>query len=185
MLPLQNEPNVIIARIQKDNIHETLEHIEKSWKKINPSSPFLFGFFDNRLQEMYQGEVRISHLFEYFTVIAIFIASLGLLGLSSFSIQRKTKEIGIRKAVGAPVSSILILLTKDFVRWVLIAFVIACPIAWFSMDQWLENFAYKTNLNWWIFASAGLLALLVAIFTVSFQTLKASLRNPVDSLRYE
>jgi ABC-type antimicrobial peptide transport system permease subunit len=185
MLPLQNEPNVIIARIQKDNIHETLEHIEKSWKKINPSSPFLFGFFDNRLQEMYQGEVRISHLFEYFTVIAIFIASLGLLGLSSFSIQRKTKEIGIRKAVGAPIYSILILLAKDFVRWVLIAFVIACPIAWFSMDQWLENFAYKTNLNWWIFASAGLLALLVAIFTVSFQTLKASLRNPVDSLRYE
>lgn len=185
MLPLQNEPNVIIARIQKDNIHETLEHIEQSWKKINPSSPFLFGFFDNRLQEMYQGEVRISQLFEYFTVIAIFIASLGLLGLSSFSIQRKTKEIGIRKAVGAPVSSILILLTKDFVRWVLIAFVIACPIAWFSMSQWLENFAYKTNLSWWIFASAGLLALLVAIFTVSFQTLKASLKNPVDSLRYE
>ena len=134
---------------------------------------------------MYQGEVRVSKLFRYFTFIAIFIASLGLLGLSSISIQRKTKEIGIRKAVGAPVGSIVFLLTKDFVRWVIIAFVLACPVAWYSMQQWLENFAYKTSLNWWIFAASGLLALLVALITVSIQTIKASLQNPVDSLRYE
>lgn len=185
LLPLQNEPNVIIARIQKDNIHATIERIEQSWKKINPTSPFSFGFFDDRLEDMYQGEVRVSQLFRYFTAIAIFIASLGLLGLSYFSIQRKTKEIGIRKAVGAPVSSILILLTKDFVRWVLLAFVIACPIAWYSMSLWLENFAYRTSLSWWIFALSGLLALIVALLTVSFQTVKASLQNPVDSLRYE
>jgi putative ABC transport system permease protein len=108
-----------------------------------------------------------------------------LLGLSSFSIERKTKEIGIRKVVGAPISSIVFLLTKNFVRWVIIAFVVACPIAWYFMQQWLENFAYKTNLNWWIFGLAGILALAVALFTVSFQTIKASLRNPVDSLRYE
>ena len=185
MIPLQGEPNVIITRIQKDNIHETIASIEETWKKINPSSPFSFGFFDDRLESMYRGEVRVSKLFRYFTAVAIFIASLGLLGLSSFSIQRKTKEIGIRKVVGAPVTSILFLLTRDFVRWVLIAFIFACPLAWYSMQQWLENFAYKTSLSWWIFGAAGLLALLVAIFTVSFQTLKASLRNPVDSLRYE
>jgi len=185
MIPIQDDPNIIIARIQKDNIHETVESIEQVWKKINPSSPFSFGFFDDRLESMYQGELRISKLFRYFTTIAIFIACLGLLGLSSFSIQRKTKEIGIRKVVGAPVKSIIFLLTKDFVRWVFIAFILACPVAWYSMDQWLENFAYKTSLSWWIFGIAGILALLIAIFTVSFQTLKASLRNPVDSLRYE
>lgn len=185
LLPLQNEPNVIIARIQKENIHETIEKIGQVWKKINPTSPFSFGFFDDRLEQMYKGEVRISKLFKYFTLIAIFIASLGLLGLSSFSIERKTKEIGIRKALGAPVFSIVMLLTKDFVKWVILAFIIACPIAWYSMHQWLQNFAYKTNLNWWIFAASGLLALFIALFTVSFQTLKASLRNPVDSLRYE
>lgn len=185
ILPLQNEPNVIIARIQKDNIHETIESIEETWKKINPTSPFSFGFFDDRLQDMYRGEVRVSKLFRYFTAVAIFIACLGLLGLSSFSIQRKTKEIGIRKAVGASVSSIVILLTRDFVKWVLLAFIFACPIAWYTMQQWLENFAYKTELSWWIFASSGLLALCVALFTVSIQTVKASLKNPVDSLRYE
>ena len=185
LLPLQNEPDVIIAKIQKDNIHATIESIEQVWKKINPTSPFSFGFFDDRLESNYQGEVRISKLFRYFTAIAIFIASLGLLGLSSFSIQQKTKEIGIRKVVGAPIGSILVLLTRDFVRWVIIAFVLACPIAWYTMQQWLENFAYKTNLNWWIFVASGLLALFVALFTVSFQTIKASLKNPVDSLRYE
>ena len=185
LLPLQNEPNVIIARIQKDNIHTTIERIEQAWKKTNPASPFSFGFFDDRLESNYQGEVRISILFRYFTFIAIFIASLGLLGLSSYSIQRKTKEIGIRKVVGAPIGSILVLLTRDFVRWVIIAFVIACPIAWYTMQQWLENFAYKTNLNWWIFVASGLLALFVALLTVSFQTMRASMKNPVDSLRYE
>jgi ABC-type antimicrobial peptide transport system permease subunit len=185
LLPLQNEPNVIIAKIQKDNIHTTIEKIEEAWKKINPASPFSFGFFDDRLESNYRGEVRISKLFRYFTFIAIFIASLGLLGLSSFSIQRKTKEIGIRKVVGAPVSSILVLLTRDFVRWVMIAFVLACPIAWYTMQQWLKNFAYKTSLEWWIFVASGLLALFVALFTVSFQTIRASLKNPVESLRYE
>lgn len=185
LLPLQDDPNVIIARIQKDNIHGTIERIEDSWKKINPTSPFSFGFFDDRLEQMYQGEVRVSMLFRYFTFIAIFIACLGLLGLSSFSIQRKTKEIGIRKVVGAPVSSIVVLLTKDFVRWVLLAFLIACPVAWYSMQLWLENFAYKTNLSWWIFALSGLIALVVSLVTVSFQTIKASMQDPVDSLRYE
>lgn len=185
LLPLQDAPSIIMARIQKDNIHATIEQIEKVWKSMNPSSPFTFGFFDDRLDSMYQDEVRISKLFRYFTIIAIFIASLGLLGLSSFSIQRKTKEIGIRKAVGAPIGSILFLLTKDFVRWVIIAFILACPVAWYAMQQWLENFAYKTSLNWWIFAVSGLLALIIALVTVSVQTFKASLQNPVDSLRYE
>jgi len=185
LLPIQNEPNLIIARIQKDQIHETIERIEATWKSINPTSPFSFGFFDDRLQQMYQSEVQISLLFRYFTAIAIIIACLGLLGLSSFSIQQKTKEIGIRKVVGASVNNIVLLLTRDFARWVVVAFIIACPVAWYVMHQWLQNFAYKTALNWWMFAIAGILALSVAIFTVSFQTVKAAIRNPVDSLRYE
>jgi ABC-type antimicrobial peptide transport system permease subunit len=185
LLPLQNEPDVIIVRIQGEKIHEIITEIEQVWKRINPSSPFSFGFFDNRLEQMYRSEVRISKLLGYFTGIAIFIASLGLLGLSSFSIQRKTKEIGIRKVVGASVNHIVILLVRNFTWWVFISFLLACPVAWYVMNQWLQNFAYKTSLDWWMFALAGLLALFIALFTVSYHTTKAALKNPVDSLRYE
>lgn len=185
LLPLAGDPNVIIARIQSDNIHQSIESIEKVWKNINPASPFTFGFFDDRLEEMYLSEVRISKLFKYFTAIAIFIACLGLLGLSSHAIQRRTKEIGIRKVAGASRGNIVLLLIRDFTRWVIAAFVLACPIAWYAMHMWLQNFAYKTNLSWWIFISAGVMAVSVALFTVSYQTFKAASRNPVDSLRYE
>jgi putative ABC transport system permease protein len=166
-------------------IHETITQIEQVWKRINPTSPFSFGFFDNRLEQMYRSEVRISKLFRYFTAIAILIASLGILGLSSFSIQRKTKEIGIRKVVGASVNHIVVLLIRNFTRWVFLSFILACPIAWYVMNQWLENFAYKTNLDLWMFLLAGMIALFVALLTVSYQTIKAALRNPVESLRYE
>jgi len=175
LLPLQDKPNVIIARIQNEQIHETIAQIEK----------LSFGFFDDRLQEIYQPEVRISKLFRYFTAIAIFISCLGLLGLASFSIEQQTKAIGIRKALGASVNNIVFLLTRDFAKWVIVSFVIACPVAWYAMHQWLQNFAYKTDLTWWMFVVAGILALAVALLTVSFQTLKAAMKNPVDSLRYE
>ncbi|MFC2123960.1 FtsX-like permease family protein, partial [Bacteroidota bacterium] len=185
LLPLQDDPNVFIVRIQAENIHQTIENVEQVWKEINPVSPFIFGFFDERLEQMYQSEMRISKLFKYFTAIALFIACLGLLGLSSYSIQRRTKEIGVRKVVGASVRRIVLLLSKEFTRWIFISFLIACPVSWYIMNMWLENFAYKTVLSWWIFVVAGLMALLIAIFTVGFQTINAALKNPVDSLRYE
>jgi ABC-type antimicrobial peptide transport system permease subunit len=185
LLPLQDDPNVFIVRIQAENIRQTIDNVELVWKKINPVSPFIFGFFDDRLEQMYQSEVRISKLFKYFTAIALFIACLGLLGLSSYSIQRRTKEIGVRKVVGASVRQVVLLLSKEFTRWIFISFLIACPVSWYVMNMWLQNFAYKTVLYWWIFVVAGLMALLIAIITVGFQTINAALKNPVDSLRYE
>ena len=124
-------------------------------------------------------------LYVYFTIIAIFIACLGLFGLALNSTQQRVKEISIRKINGAKISEVLMMLNKDFVKWVVIAFVIATPIAYYAMNKWLENFAYKTSLSWWIFALAGLLALGIALLTVSFQSWKAATKNPVESLRYE
>ena len=124
-------------------------------------------------------------IFSYLTIIALVISCLGLYGLASHFITNRTKEIGIRKVNGAKVSEVMTLLNKDFIKWVVIAFVIAAPIAWFAMNKWLENFAYKTNLSWWIFALAGMLAIGIALLTVSWQSWKAATRNPVEALRYE
>ena len=122
---------------------------------------------------------------KYFTLLTIIISGMGLFAMSLFYIQQKSKEIGVRRVNGAEISEILILLNKDFVKWVIMAFVIACPIAYYAMSKWLESFAYKTELSWWIFALAGVLALGIALITVSWQSWKAATRNPVEALRYE
>jgi putative ABC transport system permease protein len=134
---------------------------------------------------VYKTEILQARLLSVFTLLSVFICSMGLLGLSLLISQQRTKEIGIRKVNGARVSEILAMLNRDFVKWVAIAFVIATPIAYFAMNKWLENFAYKTSLSWWIFALAGLLALGIALLTVSFQSYKAATKNPIESLRYE
>jgi putative ABC transport system permease protein len=134
---------------------------------------------------VYKTEILQARLLSVFTLLSVFICSMGLLGLSLLISQQRTKEIGIRKVNGARVSEILSMLNRDFVKWVAIAFVIATPIAYYAMNKWLENFAYKTELNWWIFALAGLLALGIALVTVSFQSWKAATKNPIESLRYE
>ena len=136
-------------------------------------------------QKVYKSELLQAKLLSVFTVIALFICSIGLFGLALIITQQRTKEIGVRKVNGAKVSEILILLNKDFVKWVAIAFILACPIAYYAMNKWLENFAYKISLSWWIFVLAGLLALGIALFTVSLQSFKAARRNPVEALRYE
>ena len=118
-------------------------------------------------------------------ILSIFIAVLGLFGLSLFVLDQRTKEIGVRRVNGAKISEVMVMLNKDFVKWITIAFVIATPIAWYAMNRWLENFAYKTELSWWIFALAGLMALAIALLTVSWQSWKAATRNPVEALRYE
>ena len=134
---------------------------------------------------MYQKEKRLSEIYIIFTMIAFTISSIGLFAISLYDTRRRKKEIGVRKVNGAKVSEVMILLSSDFIKWVLIAFLIATPLAWYAMHKWLENFAYKTELSWWIFALAGLLALGIALLTVSWQSWKAATKNPVESLRYE
>ena len=185
IMPLFNNPNYIIVRINPQNFMTTIDEIKKSWVKVLPQSSCEIQFFDDKLEAMYNSEIKISGLFKYFSFIAIFISSIGLFGLSLFIIERRKKEIGIRKVNGAKIGEVMLLLNQDFIRWVVIAFVIACPIGWIVMHKWLENFAFKTTLSWWVFAIAGALALIIALLTVSYQSYKAASRNPVESLRYE
>ena len=167
------------------NLPQTLDYIKNIWIENNPGIPFEVHFLDQDYEALYKKDKRIAGMLNLFTILAVFIGCLGLFGQAVISSMNKIKEIGIRKVNGAKISEILSLLNKDFVKWVVIAFVIASPVAWYSMNKWLENFAYKTNLSWWIFALAGLLALGIALLTVSFQSWKAATRNPIESLRYE
>jgi len=176
---------VIAVRVNTQNLPETMDFLKRTWNKTEGTSPFNYSFTDELLEKIYQTDIRFSKTIGLLSVIAIVIASLGLLGLSLFMSRQRTKEIGIRKVNGAKISEIMAMLNKDFVIWVVIAFVIAIPIAYYAMNKWLENFAYKTELSWWIFALAGLLALGIALLTVSWQSWKAATRNPVEALRYE
>jgi putative ABC transport system permease protein len=168
-----------------NSLHTTIQKIESAITELSPSFPVEINFFDQAIENMYQSELQFQRTFSLFAICAIIICCLGILAMSLFSCQRRIKEIGIRKVNGARVSEVMTMLNKDFVRWVAIAFVVATPIAYFIMNKWLENFAYKTELSWWIFALAGLLALGIALFTVSWQSWKAATRNPVEALRYE
>lgn len=185
LLPLTENPSFLIIRINPTGFAQTINKIKASWAAIVPQTTCEVGFFDDKLADMYHSEMKISSLFKYFSFIAIFISCIGLFGLSMFVIGRRNKEIGVRKVNGAKIGEVMVLLNRDFVRWVIIAFVIALPIAYYAMNRWLENFAYKTALSWWIFAMAGILALGVAILTVSWQSWRAATRNPVEALRYE
>jgi putative ABC transport system permease protein len=187
-LLITNNPETIMTmnvRISSNNRAETLKFIRDTYRKHRQDRGFSYQFFEDMLQERYLGEIRMKNITIAFTIIGIVISSLGILGMAMFSISRRFKEIGIRKVNGATIAEILLLLNKDFVKWVAIAFVIATPIAWYAMNKWLQNFAYKTELSWWIFALAGLLALGIALLTVSWQSLRAATRNPVEALRYE
>ncbi|GAB4022644.1 ABC transporter permease [Spirosoma koreense] len=168
-----------------ESIQAALATIEKSWKATFPNRLFEYQFLDRTLAQAYQNETRTAQLIETSTLIAVLIACLGLFGLATFTAEQRTKEIGVRKVLGASVSSIIALITKDFLKLVLIATVIAAPIAWYAMSQWLQNFEFKTEISWWIFALTGLLMAIIALLTVSFQSIKAALMNPVKSLRSE
>jgi putative ABC transport system permease protein len=169
----------------KDNIATALAHLEKTWKTYLPEVPFDYNFLDEKFQQLYLSEQRQGTLFTVFSGIAVFIACLGLLGLSSFSISQRIKEIGIRKVLGASTTGLVRLLSVDFLRLIGLAALIAFPIAWFAMHNWLSDFAYRISIQWWVFGLAGLLAAVVALVTISFQALKAALSNPVKSLRSE
>jgi putative ABC transport system permease protein len=175
----------MLIRVRSGKLAETTAYIQKVWQKFFPDRPFSYSYVDDRLEQLYKNEERLGQLFGCFSLLAIFISCLGLVGLVAFAVERRTKEIGIRKILGASVGHILLLLSKEFVWLVCFAFVIAVPIAWYAVHQWLQIFAYRIDIEWWIFALAGLLALLIALITVSFQALKAALANPVKSLRSE
>ena len=164
---------------------ETINLMKKTAKKYLPNTIFDYEFFDQRLKTAYRSEIRFSNSVSLLTVLSILIAVLGLLGVSYFSSLLRIKEIGVRKVNGARISEVMTMLNQDFVKWVMIAFVMATPIAYYAMHKWLENFAYKTTLSWWVFALAGLLALGIALLTVSWQSWRAATRNPVEALRYE
>ncbi|MBD0257256.1 MAG: FtsX-like permease family protein, partial [Cytophagales bacterium] len=158
---------------------------EKLWKTFNPAYPFEYHFMDDSYDRMYRADQRTGTLFDCFAAVAILISCLGLFGLATHTAQRRVKEIGIRKVLGASVANLVALLSKDFLRLVLAAFVLAVPVAWYAMDRWLQNFAYRISVGWWVFAMAGAAAVTIALLTVSFQSIKAALANPVQSLRSE
>ena len=175
----------ISFRLNSDDITGTINRIQSKWRSMAAEQPFTYTFMDESFDQMYRAEQRIGNIFISFAILAIFIACLGLFGLSAFMAEQRTREIGIRKVLGASVSNIVAMLSKDFLKLVLIATVIAFPIAWWGMSKWLEDYAYRTEISWWIFALAGVIAVLIALATVSFQAFRAAVSNPVDSLKIE
>ncbi len=175
----------LLVKLNTNDISETLASIENSWKKVADNLPFEYEFLDASYDALYQKEAKVGSLILVLSIISILISSMGLFGLSLFFVERKTKEIGIRKVLGASASKIFIILTTSFTKWIVIANLITWPIGYYIMAGWLENFAYKTTLGWWIFAIAGIIAFLLAIITISYQSVRAALLNPVKSLRTE
>jgi putative ABC transport system permease protein len=167
------------------DIPGTLEKIRATWQALSPNSAFDYFFLDESLRSEYKGEEKLREIFVYFSLLAIFIACLGLFGMVSFSAEKRTKEIGIRKVLGAPVVGMCTMLSKQFVKLVLVASLISWPIGYFALHKWLQHFPYHIDLKVWTFLFSTTLAFLVALLTVSFQSLKAARANPVDSLKYE
>jgi len=176
--------NFVIS-IQPEMQTQAFADIEKVWTKIYPEYLFQFSYINSMYKNVYKTELLQTRLLSIFTFIALFICSMGLLGLSLLITQGRTKEIGIRKVNGAKINEIMRMLNWDIIKWILISFVLAIPIAFYSMNKWLENFAYKTALSWWIFALAGLVALFISLLTISLNSWRAARRNPVEALRYE
>ena len=177
--------NFAVIRLKAGYIPASLKAVQGAWETVNQAYPFEFRFFDQDFDTLYRADARMGAILRVFSVMAIFIACLGLFGLASFTAEQRTKEIGVRKVLGASAPGIVVLLAKEFVRWVLVANLLAWPIAYLVMKKWLQGFAYRTDLAWWLFAAAGAGSLLLAIFTVSFQAIRAALSNPFDALKYE
>jgi ABC-type antimicrobial peptide transport system permease subunit len=175
----------LCAKIASDNIPKTIKFLETVWGKFVPEFPFEYHFLDQSLDKLYRNEQRLGVIFKYFSAVAIIISCLGLFGLSSFMTEQRTKEIGIRKVLGATVSGIVYLLTKEFTVLVLIANIIAWPVAYYAMSRWLRGFAYRINIELLTFVMAAALALVIALITVSYHALKAAYANPIEALRYE
>jgi putative ABC transport system permease protein len=179
----KHDSDHMLIKVAGKNIPSALDYVRKTFEQVNPGHPFEYAFLDQTFALQYRSDERKGVLFLSFSGIAIIIACMGLFGLATFTAQQRTKEIGIRKVLGASVASVVALLSTDFLKLVLIAIVIASPVGWYVMHNWLLGFAYKIEIDWWIFALAGLVSMVIALFTVSFQSVKAALMNPVKSLR--
>jgi putative ABC transport system permease protein len=177
--------NVFYVRMKHDNISSTIESIRKTFDSFKPVLPLNFHFLNEDFDNMYQAEQRINRIFSWFSFLAIIISCLGLIGLSSFMTIRRTKEIGIRKINGAKADEIFALLSGEYLKWVLISVLFAIPVAWYVMNKWLQNFAYRVDIQVWLFVLAGVAALIIALLTVSWQSYRAANKNPVEALRYE
>jgi putative ABC transport system permease protein len=185
MFTSNNSPSAINIRFAANVVSPGMDIIKDLWRDLLPGYPLKYQFYDEWFDSMYRSEEYFARTISLFALLAVVISCIGILGLAIFSSERRTKEIGIRKINGATISEILFLLNRDFIILVLIAYLIAVPVAWYAMHKWLENFAYRTELSWWIFILAGLLALIIALATVSWQSWHAATRNPVEALRYE
>ena len=175
----------ITVRFRATNMKDYLRDLGNKWKQFVPGTPFDYSFLDSEFDSLYRSEQLMGTVFGIFTFLSIFVACLGLFGLSLYTVERRTNEIGVRKVLGASVQSIVALLSRDLLKMILISAVVAFPIAWLAMTKWLEDFAYRTDIRWWIFLLAALSAVVVALLTVSYQSIRAALANPVKSLRSE
>ena len=187
VIPISSEMGIshLTVRVNPGNLQRVINTLKATWKEVCPGHELKYQFYDEWLNSMYKGEERLVSSIRLSAILAILISCLGILGLAEYTIKKRTKEIGLRKVNGATILNIIILLNTNFFKWVLIGFVIACPVTYFIMHKWLQNFAYKTELAWWIFALAGIIALGIALLTVSWQSWRAATRNPVEALRYE
>ena len=184
-LSSQPQYNYMMIHAKQGNMNSILRTIQSTWHNLNPTEPFEYSFLDEDFQKNYEAENRLASIVGYFTAIAILISCLGLFGLATFSAEQRIKEIGVRKALGATVTGIVALLSKDFLKLVAVAIVIASPIAWWIMNKWLRDFAYRVSINWKVFVITTIVALLIALVTISFQAIRAAIANPVKSLRTE
>ncbi|MEN0057077.1 MAG: FtsX-like permease family protein, partial [Mucilaginibacter sp.] len=177
--------SLISVKVSPEHLPATMAQIENKWKQLIPNRPYNYYFLDEFFDRQYRSEQRFGKLFVNFAVLAIFISCLGLLGLASYSTLQRTREIGIRKVLGASVTGIVNLLSFDFLKLIVASCFIAMPVAWYFMHKWLQDFAYRIDISWWIFVLAGILAIIIAVATISFQAVKAAMSNPVKSLRSE
>jgi putative ABC transport system permease protein len=180
-----NSSGYYSIKLDASNVHQTIASIQASWDKFFPNDPFDYFFLDENFNQQYASNELFGKVFGLFAFLAILIACFGLMGLTAYSVAQRTKEIGVRKVLGASVQNILTMVSKDFLRLILIAVMIAIPLAWMVMQQWLNDFAYRINIQWWVFGAAGIIAFVIAIITISLQALRAAIANPVKSLRTE
>jgi ABC-type antimicrobial peptide transport system permease subunit len=188
--PLLIATNVTMYRqasikLSTTNIAYTMQSIKKIWQQTFPDYVYEYRFLDDKIAGFYKQESQLSELYKIFAAIAIFLSCLGLYGLASFMAVQRIKEVGIRKVLGATAGNIVYLFSKEFITLIAVAFAIATPVAWYFMHQWLQNYAYRINISWWLFAASGALAIVIALITVSFQAIKAAIANPVKSLKTE
>lgn len=185
VMTLGGEAGITIVKIKTKDMNNLLARIKEKWDAFRPENPFSYSFLDERFNDTYKAEMKTGQILGIFAGLTIFVACLGLFGLAMFTAEQRTKEIGVRKVLGASVIGITALLSREFLKLVMIAIIIAMPLAWYGMDKWLQGFEYKISISWWMLGISGLLSTLVALLTISYQSVKAALMDPVQSLRSE